>query len=196
MSEKKIWLTSDTHFNHNKDFIYAARGYGSVEEMNQDIIRRWQAVVSPEDEVYHLGDVFMGNNIDGMLILKSLPGHIHIIVGNHDSKRRVNLYRNAENVVSVKLIDWLEWNGSDVLLSHYPNALQTEKAHQEGKKAEYILYGHTHQTEPFREDIPDGYNVGMDAHQCTPILYEDAMQDLMAYRQRYADRKNDSGTDI
>ena len=30
----KIFLTSDTHFNHNKDFVYAARGFKTIEEMN------------------------------------------------------------------------------------------------------------------------------------------------------------------
>ena len=28
-----IWLTSDWHFNHNREFIYKARGFDSVEAM-------------------------------------------------------------------------------------------------------------------------------------------------------------------
>ncbi len=30
-----IFITSDPHFDHNQPFIYDARGYSSVEEMNK-----------------------------------------------------------------------------------------------------------------------------------------------------------------
>ena len=36
----KIFLTSDSHFNHNKDFIYERRGFNSIEEMNEKIIEK------------------------------------------------------------------------------------------------------------------------------------------------------------
>ncbi|MGI6177498.1 MAG: metallophosphoesterase family protein [Eubacterium sp.] len=182
--EKKIWLISDTHFNHDKDFIVAKRGYPSVAEMNEDIIRKWKAAISPEDEVYHLGDVFLGDDTEGMQILNSLPGRIHIIIGNHDNKNRISLFENAENVVSVKPIDWLEWEGSDVLLCHYPtpNNEQDELIRHSRKMPKYTLYGHTHQTVSFLEDFPAGLNVGVDAHHCAPILFDDAMKELIECR--------------
>ena len=31
-----IWFTSDTHFFHNKNFVYEPRGFTSVEEMNKE----------------------------------------------------------------------------------------------------------------------------------------------------------------
>ena len=33
-----IYLTSDWHFGHDREFIWKARGYSSVEEMNEDQI--------------------------------------------------------------------------------------------------------------------------------------------------------------
>ena len=36
----KIWLTSDLHFCHNRDFIYEPRGFASVHEMNEAIIKK------------------------------------------------------------------------------------------------------------------------------------------------------------
>ena len=33
-----IYFISDTHFNHDRDFIWGNRGYNSVNEMNEDII--------------------------------------------------------------------------------------------------------------------------------------------------------------
>jgi len=97
-----IFVISDTHFNHNKDFIYAARGYNTVEEMNKDLIQKWNSVVSPGDAVYHLGDVMLGDLDDGINCLRQLNGNIFIIRGNHDSDKRVNAYLyNTTNVMEI-----------------------------------------------------------------------------------------------
>jgi calcineurin-like phosphoesterase family protein len=55
-----IFFTSDTHFWHKNVIAYCSRPYQSLEEMNQDLITRWNARVKPEDTVYHLGDVCFG----------------------------------------------------------------------------------------------------------------------------------------
>ena len=60
MSEK-IWVISDTHLNHANIIRYCARPYTSTEEMNKDLIKRWNSIVRPQDTVYHLGDFGMGN---------------------------------------------------------------------------------------------------------------------------------------
>lgn len=56
-----IYLSSDTHFGHVKDFLWRPRGFSSVEEMNEGIIERWNLIVEPDDDVYLLGDVIMGD---------------------------------------------------------------------------------------------------------------------------------------
>ena len=45
-----IWFTSDLHFNHDKDFIWGARGYSSVNEMNRIQIEKFNSVV---ERYYH-----------------------------------------------------------------------------------------------------------------------------------------------
>ena len=55
-----IYVTSDLHLNHDKEFIYAARGYSSVGEMNKDLIAKFNNTVTDEDEVYILGDLCLG----------------------------------------------------------------------------------------------------------------------------------------
>ena len=35
-----IYFTSDLHFNHNKDFIYQARGFENIEEHNKTIVEK------------------------------------------------------------------------------------------------------------------------------------------------------------
>ena len=41
-----IFLTSDMHFGHDREFIWKARGYSSVEEMNEDYIEKWNSIVT------------------------------------------------------------------------------------------------------------------------------------------------------
>jgi calcineurin-like phosphoesterase family protein len=60
--------------------------------MNDEIVRRWNEVVAPDDDVYHLGDVMLNDNDLGLKLLKSLKGNIHIVLGNHDTEKRIKLY--------------------------------------------------------------------------------------------------------
>ena len=47
-----IFLSSDYHLNHNKDFIYKARGFECVEDMNEEIVKRHNEVVGWDDDIY------------------------------------------------------------------------------------------------------------------------------------------------
>ena len=68
----KIWLTSDTHFEHDKDFVWKARGFENVSKMNQAIVKNWNAVVDVDDIVYLLGDIMLGDRERGLYYLKQL----------------------------------------------------------------------------------------------------------------------------
>ena len=52
----KIWLTSDWHLHHDKDFILQPRGFSSAEEMNQEILERHNSLVDDND-------IYAGENI-------------------------------------------------------------------------------------------------------------------------------------
>ena len=34
-----VFLTSDLHFNHDREFVWKVRGFDSVQEMNEAIIK-------------------------------------------------------------------------------------------------------------------------------------------------------------
>ena len=68
----KIFLTSDLHFCHDREFVYKPRGFSSIDEMNSEIINRWNSVVNCDDVVYLLGDVMLGDNSTGLSYLKEL----------------------------------------------------------------------------------------------------------------------------
>lgn len=58
---EKIWITSDWHFFHQKDFCYAPRGCSNSDEMTNSLINNFNEVVEPDDTVFCLGDCVMGS---------------------------------------------------------------------------------------------------------------------------------------
>lgn len=81
---RNIWVTSDTHFNHENIIKYSDRPFSSVKEMNEKMVENWNSVVKPGDKVYHLGDVYMGDGEGAYKILSKLHGKKRLILGNHD----------------------------------------------------------------------------------------------------------------
>ena len=86
---EKIFFTSDTHFGHANIIKYCARPFASVQEMNRELIARWNAVVGPRDTVYHLGDFAFGKASEAPTFLRKLNGAKKILIrGNHDRNAR------------------------------------------------------------------------------------------------------------
>ncbi len=50
------WFSADHHFNHRAVIDYCRRPFTDVDEMNAQLIRRWNVLVKPEDEVFYCGD--------------------------------------------------------------------------------------------------------------------------------------------
>lgn len=177
----KIWLTSDWHFCHNREFLYKPRGFNSIEEMNEAIIKNHNAVVAPDDDVYVLGDLMLGDNEKAKQYIEQLNGKIHIVRGNHCTDKRWNeIYPTISNVV--ELCGWAEvihYRKYHFYLSHFPTNtanIEAESLHQ----CTLNLFGHTHSKEKFREDYPMYYNVALDANDNTPVLLDDIIDRMKA----------------
>lgn len=175
MSEARIFVTSDTHFGHDREFLWGPRGFTNYEDHDTEVIRRWNEVVGEDDIVYHLGDVMLGNNNYGMGCLAVLNGHIKIIPGNHDTATRLELYKKLPNVEVLGYAEMLRYKKYNFYLSHHPTMTSNLE------KAPFLrmhlinLFGHTHQNKQFYQDIPFMFHVGMDSNNCTPILLDDAI---------------------
>ena len=89
-----IYITSDTHFSHKNIIEYCDRPYTNPEEMNKDLISKWNSVVKEDDIVLHLGDVGFGLVEELSPIIQGLNGHKILIRGNHDFKRGVTSWMN------------------------------------------------------------------------------------------------------
>lgn len=178
-----IYLTSDLHFNHNREFIWKARGFTNVQEMNEEIIKRHNALVRPDDDVYILGDSSLGGSDEQILaankaLIEQLNGKLHIIRGNHDTDRRVAMYKSCKNVVGpVLYADMIHYKGYHFYLSHFPT-LTGNLEKESLKQCTCNLFGHTHQTTNFHMDMPYLYHVGVDSHDCKPVLLDDIIKEM------------------
>lgn len=171
----KIWLSSDLHFCHNREFVWGPRGFTSVEAHNEIIVQNFNDLVKPEDDVYILGDLMLNDNQAGFELLNQLNGKLHLVRGNHDTDTRWNLYRQLPNVVEMDNVIRLKYNGYHFYLSHYPT-LTANLEKESLKVIEINLYGHTHQSTNFYMDMPFMYHVGLDSHQNSPVLLDDIIE--------------------
>jgi calcineurin-like phosphoesterase family protein len=180
----RVFVTSDTHFGHEREFLYGPRNFSSIQEHDEEVIRRWNSVVQPDDIVYHLGDVMLNDNDHGMDCLRQLNGEIIIIPGNHDTKNRLALYETLPNVRVVKtnIPDtvtagiYLKYRKYMFYLSHHPTMTSNLEKDPFLKAHLINIFGHTHQQKQFYNDIPFMFHAGLDSNNCTPVLLDDAIE--------------------
>lgn len=176
-----IWLTSDLHLGHDRQFLWGPRGFQTSLEHDETVVRNWNAVVEPEDDVYVLGDIMLGDNAHGAEYFSKLNGRIHLVRGNHDTDVRWNqVYPELSNVVEI--CGWahmLNYRKYHFYLSHFPTMtgnLEKESLHQ----MTLNLSGHTHSKDKFYEDRPYMYNVSLDANDNIPVLLDDIIERMKA----------------
>jgi calcineurin-like phosphoesterase family protein len=189
-----IFFTSDPHLGHDKDFVVQARGFETVEEMNAEIIRRWNERVYPDDDVYILGDLTLGDVEEGIRLIAKLNGYLHIMRGNHDTDKKVERYLELPNVVSIQYADVLKYGKAVFWMGHYPTITANYDDDKPWAKHVVCLFGHTHQEQPFYNNNPYMYNVGMDAHNCTPITIDEIIADIRKKKEELNNEQMANGT--
>ena len=88
--DQKHYFVSDTHYNHNPKWqvpLWEARGYSSVDEMNNDIVNKINSVVRPNDFLWHLGDITLNCTEEQFenFISRLVCQNILCLWGNHNS---------------------------------------------------------------------------------------------------------------
>lgn len=134
-----IWVISDTHFGHwNMVHTFKradgspARDFTTVNEHDEVMIANWNRVITPQDHVYHLGDVTMNPSANLRQIAR-LNGHKRLILGNHDSgKVQEYLAAGFQKIFASRVLD--KW-----IMTHIP-------VHPDsiGKRFRGNIHGHTH----------------------------------------------------
>lgn len=152
------WFTSDPHFDHFKIIRYCNRPFENLDHMHQVLQDNWNQRVTPDDEVWVLGDFVLGSFETGALILDSLHGTKHLIMGNHDRHSRSAFLRMGFKTVQKQAV--LDFIGEPLRMSHFP------PRHEE--KPQISLCGHVHDRwtwDPERLTL----NVGVDVWDFSPI---------------------------
>lgn len=150
------WLVSDTHLFHEKLLGFQRKEFTCVEEMNNHIIEMWKTLVKPDDRVFHLGDFAFGDNMQAIEdIVKSLPGRVTLVIGNHDTPVKCQLYSKYWKLAS-HVCD------GKYCLSHvpvHPALLNETTPRSMGEPTRFCIHGHCHK--PL--DLGDKYfNVNWD----------------------------------
>jgi len=173
-----IFFTADSHWNHKNICLHSHRPFLSVEEMNEELITRWNSVVSLTDTVYHTGDILFRTRgrESGWNILDRLNGRIYLVLGNHDKhnlkqfKDRFELWptgRWDEQLVKIKIEDEDAPKGiREIVLCHYAMRVWQNSHH-----GTWMLHGHSHGS---LEDLSTSlsFDVGVDCHNYYPISYQ------------------------
>ena len=181
----KIWMSSDLHLCHDKPFIYEPRGFETIYQMNEAIVKNWNSVINEEDHVYVLGDLMLNSNEAGIKLIKQLKGNLHVIRGNHDTPARMELYKECSNIVEVCEGKYLNYKKFHFFLSHYP-CLTSNNDKEKPLNARVIsLCGHTHTNNKFA-DIDKGliFHCELDTNNCRPWLLDDIIKELEVYEKK------------
>mgnify|MGYP006935470701 CR=1 FL=1 len=164
-----IFFTSDHHFNHINILSHCQRPFSSVQEMDEEMISRWNSVVKEKDEVYYLGDFTLGNWATAWSYIKRLKGKIKFIEGNHDWR----WFSKLSNEQKLLPIHELKYNHNTFVLCHYPL-----RGWNKSFRGSYHLFGHEH-----GNMLPYGksFDIGVDCWDFYPVSIEqviDKMKEL------------------
>ena len=178
---EKMFFTSDTHFLHENIIKYCKRPFDSIEEHDNELIRRWNEKVPKDGIVFHLGDVAFGNPERVNEILKQLNGKIYLVIGNHDWRRIVNEHNWRFELMTQQIN--MKIGKRHIILNHYP--MLCFSGSWRGEEATYQLFGHVH-TSPYTDEGVDQsrmkmlftsqYDVGVDNNDFTPVSWKEVDQ--------------------
>jgi calcineurin-like phosphoesterase family protein len=129
-------VVSDLHLAHTNIINYCNRPFRDTDEMDETIIKNWNAVATDEDIVYMLGDFAFGRGSKEKLklYLPRLKGQIILIRGNHDH----------ETVGWYKRYGVKEVHGGEGWVYSYPRRILFSHRPYPTKAPWINIHGHTH----------------------------------------------------
>lgn len=158
----KTFIIADTHFGHPNIIKFLRkdgsllRDFPSITDHDEYLIQQWNRTVSPNDKVYHLGDVGFTNFTKLSYILSRLNGTKVLIKGNHDNFKMSQYAQHFKDVRAYHILD-------KFILSHIP-------IHPESiSRWQANIHGHVH-----NNSLKDTryYNVSVENINYTPVDFE------------------------
>ena len=167
----RIWFTADHPFGHAnilspKMHCERCEHFSSASEMDEAMIESWNAIVAPDDIVWHLGDFAYKTSFEhAERIFKRLRGQKHLVVGNHEKLGRQLSWCSQQDFAQIT-VDTFSGK-KHVVLMHY--AMRTWPRSHRGA---LHLFGHSHGSLP---GTRQSYGVGVDVWQFRPVSLEEVM---------------------
>lgn len=162
------FFTADTHFGHAAIIGFCNRPFDTVQEMNEEFIKNWNSVVSPQDVVYHLGDFGFMSAAEMVKIINRLNGNINVVPGNHDKQLvKISRLNFCAPIHEIKV------DGTFVVLCHYPMLSWNRSSH-----GSMMLHGHSHGTQQYPGAMRI-HDVGVDVNGYAPVSFETIKEKLM-----------------
>ena len=168
----KLFFCSDSHLGHFNICRYCHRPFQSRSEMDQTLIKNWNAVVPEDGIVVHCGDFMLPHDEDIKeynKYLNRLHGRVLLLRGNHD---RASLDWVSDKLIAVRDQAMIVVDGVKIFAQHYPCA---------AFNGDYHVYGHIHTLADGTCYGVDGdvakvmrkntYDVGVDQNGYTPVSY-------------------------
>jgi calcineurin-like phosphoesterase family protein len=157
-----LLFTSDLHIGHANIINLCGRPFDTLDEMEQTIVRNWNAIVKPEDQVIIVGDVaFKCDSSHAIRTVRQLNGSKCLLIGNHDDKY-------LKNPAFCECFEWIkdyysfQHNNRLYVLSHYPFLSWNGMG-----RGSVNLCGHRHLRQ--QEETGLRIDVGQDAWNFTPV---------------------------
>jgi calcineurin-like phosphoesterase family protein len=173
-----LFFGSDFHFFHDKIRLYSNRPYADVQEMNEALIKNWNAIVKPNDEVWDLGDFSFGNYIQTTTVLRRLNGKHHFVMGNHDKvviQNRQDLLKSGL-FQSIQDYKELKINQQKIILFHFGQRVWNSCHY-----GSIHLYGHSHGSlPPFGKSV----DVGVDCKEITSEYRPIHVDEVISYMSK------------
>lgn len=164
------YFTSDTHFGDHRVLNLYPRPYASRDGMDADLIRRWNAAVSPDDEVWHLGD-FARSAKHAAAMLPQLNGRKHLVVGNNDVEPQT-----SHGWESIQPYAEIERDDRLLVLCHYPF-----RSWNRQHRGALNLHGHSHGR---LKPLPRQIDVGVDVWDYRPVTLQTLLAHLASSGRR------------
>ena len=160
----EVFVISDTHLGHKNILNFEQDGkplrpFNSLTEMHIAIIDRWNSVVTPQDKVYHLGDVAFSK--DGLRLMGMLNGKKRLVRGNHDLFKTSLYSEYFQEIYGIRHINGM-W------LTHAPMHLDCI----EQERVKVNIHGHLHGN---KIDHPKYFNACVEQINYTPVSLDEIM---------------------
>ena len=169
------FFTSDTHFGIQYVLKNSFRPFRTVDEMDSEMISRWNGKITMNDIVYHLGDFGKAEFVKHLNFSKMI-----LMLGNHErrstesSKSTRERLRNLEELLldkRVSVLDSIDLHDSTA--GHMFRLVHQPVGNPQSAKTfpnTFYLFGHVHGAAFAKRN---GMNVGMDCNNYAPLSLDE-----------------------